>query len=870
MADVFISYSRNDRDFVRKLHDALAKLNRDAWVDWQDIPLTAEWLSEIYAGIDAADNFVFVISPDSVASATCGKEIAYASANNKRLIPILHRAVPESDIPETFAKINWILFRDSDDFESTFGSLVQAIDTDLDWKQAHTRLLVRAKEWENKAQEKSLLLRGKDLQEAEEWQGQAAGKQPKPTLQQSQYVLASRRAETRRQRVELGAVTFAFVLTVGLATAAWIQRNTARREAAIALSRQLAAQSKLALGRTSADDLAEAALLAVESIDRYPTLEGDQALRQALALLPSRAHKIPFPPGSFSALSPDGEYLGTRSDDGLIHIWRIFTGREVSHFKCPDCGLSLSTGAQFMALDDNSHIEVWAKADSSYQKTDFSCSIPQDTWEKISTWEVSPNGDFVVVGGDDQEDPLAAYVYRRPGRKECDFVDGLGDLNMMVSGIAFSSGVNAPGVALWGKTPGGEAWQPEQAIFSVFKQPNGKFEFHRVVDVGYPAEGMAISDTDDDEVPRLPRPGTLEFAIATGSTISVRRGAEELVRLPESSTSLAINRDRKLLIAVNPERSAITVWPLSGYRYVQSFKHDYHIDGIGLNSNRLVTITETDPQTGRAQVALWGLPDGKDLGKWYLDTDSGQLYDRRNRLTSFGDLNRATEGLVYTLGNSVRSPAPAHVGPTTQLFASMGPDPKLAVSSEGNRVGEVVSVDKAGTSVIKISTRAGDNWTSRSKTLPLIIDAISLSSDGKFLAVAGQNQLFVLDPGSLSHIGSSWLSGGASPVTSLSVTGAMLAAAERSTIRVWDWHAKAVVSLIEENGELPITNVVLSSDDHYLGVVENYDGNSFPGPWIARVYTLSDKDLMSAACSRLNIFLGNEPARDVCAKYGTR
>jgi hypothetical protein len=100
MADVFISYSRKDRDFVLKLHEALARNNRDAWVDWHDIPLMADFLREIYAGIEGADNFVFVISPESVDSATCQKEIAHAARNKKRLIPIFHRYVPDKDIPK--------------------------------------------------------------------------------------------------------------------------------------------------------------------------------------------------------------------------------------------------------------------------------------------------------------------------------------------------------------------------------------------------------------------------------------------------------------------------------------------------------------------------------------------------------------------------------------------------------------------------------------------------------------------------------------------------------------------------------------------------------------------------------------------------
>lgn len=45
--DVFVSYSRKDAAFVRKFHDALAAARREVWVDWEDIPPSAEWLREI-------------------------------------------------------------------------------------------------------------------------------------------------------------------------------------------------------------------------------------------------------------------------------------------------------------------------------------------------------------------------------------------------------------------------------------------------------------------------------------------------------------------------------------------------------------------------------------------------------------------------------------------------------------------------------------------------------------------------------------------------------------------------------------------------------------------------------------------------------
>lgn len=104
MAQVFISYSRKDKDFIRKLGDALAAQKREAWIDWKDIPLTAECQQEIFTNIETAEKFIFVISPESAASSNCRKEIDHAVANNKRMVPIYYRPVPDEAIPETLGR----------------------------------------------------------------------------------------------------------------------------------------------------------------------------------------------------------------------------------------------------------------------------------------------------------------------------------------------------------------------------------------------------------------------------------------------------------------------------------------------------------------------------------------------------------------------------------------------------------------------------------------------------------------------------------------------------------------------------------------------------------------------------------------------
>ena len=85
----FVSYAREDQPFVRKLHEALDRRQRDTWVDWEGIFPTEEWMAKIRSAIDSAQAFVFVISPDSVASRVCGEEIDHAAKQNKRIIPIV-------------------------------------------------------------------------------------------------------------------------------------------------------------------------------------------------------------------------------------------------------------------------------------------------------------------------------------------------------------------------------------------------------------------------------------------------------------------------------------------------------------------------------------------------------------------------------------------------------------------------------------------------------------------------------------------------------------------------------------------------------------------------------------------------------------
>ena len=111
MANVFISYSRKDIQFAKKLTGELQKSELDYWSDWEGIPPTVDWWNEIEKGIEEADAFVFLISPDSVNSEVCRREIEHAVKNGKRLIPLVICETKGDEIPTQLNALNWILFK---------------------------------------------------------------------------------------------------------------------------------------------------------------------------------------------------------------------------------------------------------------------------------------------------------------------------------------------------------------------------------------------------------------------------------------------------------------------------------------------------------------------------------------------------------------------------------------------------------------------------------------------------------------------------------------------------------------------------------------------------------------------------------------
>ena len=195
--DVFISYSRADSDFARKVNDKLQQQGKTTWFDQESIASGSDFQEEINRGINACDNFLFILSPRSIGSSYCKDEVEYAANLNKRFVTVLHRQVNPKDLHPELGKVQWIDFNGNEgDFNANFNQLVRTLDTDREHLRSHTKWSHRALEWQEKDKSNDLLLRGNEFVIAQNWleETEQQKKKPNATVFQKAFIEASKNA----------------------------------------------------------------------------------------------------------------------------------------------------------------------------------------------------------------------------------------------------------------------------------------------------------------------------------------------------------------------------------------------------------------------------------------------------------------------------------------------------------------------------------------------------------------------------------------------------------------------------------------------------------------------------------------------------
>ena len=131
----FISYSRNDYDFVIEIVEYLEQHGVKVYIDKRDIPPGADFAESIVAAIEKAACCILVFSDSSNKSHYVFREINSAVNHNKKIIPIrVNGVIPSRTIEFYIGTNNWVDFRDLSSLDVLIREFKKTCD---EIKQAH-------------------------------------------------------------------------------------------------------------------------------------------------------------------------------------------------------------------------------------------------------------------------------------------------------------------------------------------------------------------------------------------------------------------------------------------------------------------------------------------------------------------------------------------------------------------------------------------------------------------------------------------------------------------------------------------------------------------------------------------------------------
>ncbi len=284
---------------------------------------------------------------------------------------------------------------------------------------------MRAIEWE-KRKDRSLLLRGKDLREAEEGLVSAGQKDPQPTDLQRQYVLESRRRESQARNTVLTIGGVVLVMLAVLSIFSLTQRNLAnnnavtavanrhvaetaqadavhQKETAIANEEEAIRQSRLALARqlaaqSQSSDLEngttaiQAGLLAVEAGKRGAGWAAEQALRRYLSLAGQPIVTLTAGGTIISVdFSSDGRYILSGDSEGNARIWDAATGEQIGHMHVP------SSWPTFKFSSDDRYVLIITASYGSSFSYQRICVFRVPTGSVVACIDLADETEFISV-----------------------------------------------------------------------------------------------------------------------------------------------------------------------------------------------------------------------------------------------------------------------------------------------------------------------------------------------------------------------------------------------------------------------------------------------------------------------------------------
>ena len=117
-SQIFISYSKKDKDFAWKLADDLVNAGHKVWID-RSLQVGEDWKQSIEKKLEEADEVIVVLSSNATASKWVQHEGSIAYGLKKQMYPVLIEELPVDELPIWMSDFQYHSFVNVD-YESAF------------------------------------------------------------------------------------------------------------------------------------------------------------------------------------------------------------------------------------------------------------------------------------------------------------------------------------------------------------------------------------------------------------------------------------------------------------------------------------------------------------------------------------------------------------------------------------------------------------------------------------------------------------------------------------------------------------------------------------------------------------------------------